>query len=81
MAGITLAQAEARLTQYLTAEEAVLSGQAYRLNTGGIDRMVTRADLEFIQKGIDIWNSRAKSLAIADGSAASVGLRVREVNL
>jgi 7-keto-8-aminopelargonate synthetase-like enzyme len=76
MAGITLAQAEARLADYLAAEEAVLSGQSYRLNTGSVDRMVTRADLAAIQQGITIWDQRAKQL----GSSAT-GRMVRRVSV
>lgn len=65
MAGLTLAQAEARLQQYLAAEEAVLTGQSYTI----AGRSLTRADLADIQKGIEIWNSRAVTLAA--GSSAS----------
>lgn len=60
---ITLAQAEAQLALYLAAEEAVLGGQSYSI--GG--RHLSRANLEEIQKGIEIWNNRATSL----GAAAS----------
>lgn len=73
MAGLTLAQAEAQLAKYLTAEEAVLSGQSYRLDAGGTSRWVTRADLEFIQAGITIWDGRCKRLS------RSTGIPVREV--
>jgi len=48
MAGITLADAEAKLKQYLDAEEKILLGQKVSLN--GKD--LTRADLESVQKGI-----------------------------
>jgi hypothetical protein len=68
MAGITLEQAQARLTQYLAAEEAVLAGQRYRLG----DREMTRADLSAIQQGIVIWNARCERLTRS-------GITVREV--
>jgi hypothetical protein len=61
MAGITLAQAEARLTEYLAAESAVLGGQAYEI----AGRRMTRANLAEIQAGIDLWDKRAKTLAAA----------------
>lgn len=64
MAGITLAQAETQLSAYLAAETAVLSGQAYEI----AGRSLKRADLEFIQNGISIWNARVQSL-----TATSVG--------
>lgn len=62
MPGITLAIAQARLTEYLNAEAAVLLGQSYQIAGRGL----TRADLEDIQKGIEIWNQRVGAL---EGSA------------
>jgi hypothetical protein len=61
MAGITLAQAEARLTAYLAAEEAVLTGQMYRMG----ERQLTRANLAEIQTGIKLWDERTKALSSA----------------
>lgn len=58
MAGITLAQAEAKLDEYLTAESKVLLGQEYRIG----DRSLTRADLSAIRDGIEIWDRRVKML-------------------
>lgn len=69
MAGITLAIAEARLSAYLAAEEAVLANQSYEIN----GRRLTRADLDSIQKGIETWNARCQSL----GSTVSAGGRGR----
>lgn len=63
MAGITLEIAEARLTAYLAAEEAVMAGQRYVIDIGGNRREVTRADLAVIQAGIALWNGRCKSLS------------------
>ena len=54
MAGITLAQAEAKLTAYLDAEDKILSGQSVSMN----GRALTRADLADVQQGIEIWNRR-----------------------
>lgn len=72
MAGITLAQAQARLDQYLAAEEAVLTGQSYEI--GG--RKLTRADLADIQKGIEIWNARTETLTSkASGGRRSISPR------
>lgn len=58
MAGITLAQAEARLQEYLDAEAAVLGNQAYEIH----GRRMTRANLAEIQQGITTWDARAKEL-------------------
>lgn len=57
MAGITLAQAEAKLTEYLDAESAVLAGQAYSI----AGHSVTRANLAEIRAGISYWESKVKS--------------------
>lgn len=69
MAGITLAQSDSRLTEYLNAEAAILLGQ--RVSINGKD--LTRADLEAVQKGIAIWEARVARLS------RTGGLRVREV--
>ena len=58
MAGITLAQAEAKLTEYLAAETKVLSGQAYSI----AGRSFTRANLKEIRDGISYWEAKVKSL-------------------
>lgn len=68
MAGITLLQAEAKLTEYLTAETAVLAGQDITID----GTRFTRADLAAVQKGIEIWNGRVNRLT-------SGGIKVREV--
>lgn len=53
MAGITKADAAARLAVYLTAEEKVLGGQSYSI----AGRQMTRANLKEIRDGIEYWNS------------------------
>lgn len=58
MAGITLQQAETQLALYLDAEAKVLAGQRVRIG----DKDITRADLEFVQKGIDLWQGRVIKL-------------------
>jgi hypothetical protein len=72
MAGITLAQAEAKLAEYLAAETAVLAGQSVRHESG---RSLTMADLEAIREGIQTWDERVKALS---GSASGRG-RARTV--
>ena len=59
MAGITLAQAEAKLAEYLAAETAVLSGQSVSME----GRSLTRANLDLIQRGIETWDGRVKSIS------------------
>jgi hypothetical protein len=72
MAGITLAQAQARLDQYLAAEAAVLQNQEYKIGAGDGFRSLTRANLAEIQKGIDLWNKKVQDLsAMATGRGRS----------
>lgn len=59
MAGITLAIAEARLTEYLDAEAKILAGQAFSRN----GKAMTRADLAAVQVGIRLWESRIQRLS------------------
>lgn len=58
MAGITLGQAEAKLTLWMDAEDKVASGQAYSL----AGRSWTRADLAEIGKRIDKWDKKVKRM-------------------
>ena len=60
MAGIDLATAQARLDAYLAAEAKVLANQ--RVTIDGVE--YTRANLEAIQKGIEIWNARVRDLSL-----------------
>lgn len=59
MAGITLLQAQTQLDAYLAAETAVLTGQSYEI----AGRKLTRADLDSIQKGVELWNTRVGALS------------------
>ena len=71
MAGITLAQAETRLQEYLDAEAKVLLGQAYQM----AGRSMTRADLKAIREGIALWDEKVKQLS----SSASGKSRMRTI--
>ncbi len=59
MAGITLAQAEARLEAYLAAEAKVLAGQKVSID----GQELTRANLDDIQRGVSTWDARVKNLS------------------
>lgn len=67
MAGLTQADAEAKLTEYMEAETAVLGNQSYSIG----DRSMTRADLGDIRDGIKYWNRMVGELS---GGAARVRL-------
>jgi hypothetical protein len=58
MAGITLAQAEAKLAEWLAADTAVAAGQSYTI--GG--RSLSRANAREIRENITYWNDMAQSL-------------------
>ena len=73
MAAITLAQAQAKLAEYLAAESAVLSGQDYTIGS----RRLRRADLLEIRAGRKEWE--AKVNALEDGGTG--GVRVRGLTL
>jgi hypothetical protein len=64
MAGITLAQAEAKLAKWLDAEDAVAErGQAYQLE----GRSLTRAHLGEIRAAIEYWDAQVKRLTDGGG--------------
>ncbi len=71
MAGLTLAQAEAGLARWLTADEKVANGQAYSI--GG--KSLTRADADMISRNIDTWNRRVESLS-PDGGISVRGITI-----
>ena len=56
---ITLTEAEEMLTLYITAEKAVLKGQAYSIG----DRSLTRADLRWIAEERRKWETKVEQLS------------------
>ena len=63
MAGITLAQAETKLTAWMAADDAVATGQAYSI----ANRSLTRADAKEIRDNIVFWEQRVQRLARGGG--------------
>ena len=59
MAGITLAQAEAKLAGWLEAEDKLMAGQSYSLN----GRALTRANLNEVREAVEAWDRRVKRLS------------------
>ncbi len=68
MAGITLAQAQAKLDAWMVADDAVAGGQSYSI--GG--RSLTRANAAEIRNNIDYWERRVMRLSQGSG-----GIRCR----
>jgi hypothetical protein len=58
MAGITLAQAEAKLALWMEADDKVAKGQSYSI----AGRSLSRADAKLIQENIKFWNDQVKKL-------------------
>lgn len=59
MTGITQAQAQAHLDEWLAADLAVSKGQAYSI--GG--RTLSRADAATIRENIEFWDRQVKRLS------------------
>jgi len=59
MTGITLADAQAHLDEWLAADLAVAKGQAYSI--GG--RSLSRADAATIRENIEFWDRQVKRLS------------------
>lgn len=70
--GITLAEAKAGLAAWLAADAAVSQGQEYRINFGGTDRLLRRADAAMIADRVSFWETKVRRLATG-------GIRVRGV--
>ncbi len=58
MAGITLAQATAKLAEWLAADTAVATGQSYTI----AGRSLSRANAREIRENIDYWDAKVQDL-------------------
>jgi hypothetical protein len=59
MAGLTLAQAEARLTAWMEADASLQTEQEVRFG----DRMLKRADAAEVRNNIDFWQKKCQELS------------------
>jgi hypothetical protein len=62
MAGLTLAQAEARLAGWLDVDTQLQAGQTVKFN----ERLLTRADAEQVRNNIDYWQKKCQELSQAE---------------
>lgn len=62
MAGITLADAEAKLALWMAAEEALAVSQSYEIEVDGNRRELRRADLKEVGNRITYWNGKVQEL-------------------
>lgn len=59
MAGITLAQAQTKLDEWIAADSAVANGQEYTTSTG---RSLRRSDAATIRENIQFWDAKVREL-------------------
>ncbi|PID40285.1 MAG: hypothetical protein CR984_03995 [Proteobacteria bacterium] len=71
MTGITLAQAESKLSEAMDAVSAVMAGQQVRMG----DKWLTRADLDQLQRSVTFWDSMVKRLSGLSGLSGG-GIRI-----
>lgn len=69
----TLAEAQAKLAEYLLAESAILEGKEVRLGGPGIDRWLRLEDLQEVRKGRSEWERRVSSLSAAASALPTLG--------
>lgn len=74
MAGITLEQAEAKLTTWMAAMDKIAVGQSYSMSSGGSSHTLTRANLAEVQKQVEYWDKQVQRLTRG-------GIRVRGVTI
>lgn len=65
--------AQQMLGFYQEAEVALLQGKSVRFNDGGVDRMVTMEDLEWIQKGRREWQAKVDATTARAARAPTIG--------
>lgn len=75
MPAITLEQAQAKLTLWMAADDAVATGQSYKIG----DRSLTRADAAHIRGQIEYWERRVEQLEA--GGKRRRGPRMRSIRL
>lgn len=63
MAGITLADAQTQLANWLAALTTISQkGQSYSITTGTGSRTLTRGDLSEVQGQVEFWDRQVKRL-------------------
>jgi hypothetical protein len=69
----TLAEAQAMVTAYLSAEQAILQGKEVRLGGAGLDRWLRQEDLDMVRAGRQEWERRVVALQAANDRRPSFG--------
>lgn len=74
---ITLASAEAKLTEWMAAETAIASGaQSYQISTGAGYRIVTRANIDEVADRISYWSRKVAELKRAAAGKPRTGYKL-----
>jgi adenine-specific DNA glycosylase len=71
MSAITLDQAQAKLSLWMAADDALTMGQNYTIDQGNVKRVLTRADAAEIRNNINYWRREVERLT-ANGTSAPV---------
>lgn len=69
----TLAEAQAKLTQYQDAEARILQAQEVRVDTGGTSRSERQTELALVQKGIVQWQRTVDRLSATAAGKPTFG--------
>ena len=76
MAGITLAQAQAKLALWMAADDALTAKQSYEIDTGTGRRKLELVDAPEVRANVEFWDRKVQALTSA---AAGGRRRVRYV--
>ena len=71
MSAITLDQAQAKLSLWMAADDALTMGQNYTIDQGNVKRVLTRADAAEIRNNINYWRREVERLT-ANATSAPV---------
>lgn len=71
MSAITLDQAQAKLSLWMAADDALTMGQNYTIDQGNVKRVLTRADASEIRNNINYWRREVERL-MANSTSAPV---------
>jgi hypothetical protein len=69
MSAITLDQAQAKLSLWMAADDALTMGQNYTIDQGNVKRVLTRADAAEIRNNINYWRREVERLMANNTSA------------
>lgn len=69
----TLAEAQAKVAEYLAAESAILLGKEVRMGGPGLDRWYRMEDIQEVIKGRQEWERRVSALSASASGLPTLG--------